>query len=379
MNKTMIALTMGLCVTAAAAEPLKIIGFETGGGITFQGATVGNYFTLEFAQTVAGPWTNWGSVCEQAITGTVMASAAPVFYRIRQTDGSGFPPSQWPSLSGDMVLVPGGTFTMGYTSVATPTHQVTLSTFFLSKNETSYALWYGILQWGLANGYAFQNAGREGHDGTDGAEPTGAASREPVTTVSWRDAMVWCNARSEKEGLEAVYTYGGTVIRDSRNANSNACDLAVFGTGGNGYRLPTEAEWEYAARYVDGWTAPGNYASGASAESGDSAACGEVAWYSANSGSGTHVVGTKRGNQLGLYDVSGNVWELCWDWYGTYDSGAVTNYTGPTTGTDRVMRGGAWADGAFVLSCAYRADADPSYSGNSRGFRCARGFQPIRL
>jgi hypothetical protein len=92
MRKSFVVATLGLFVTGAAAEPLKIIGFETGSGIIFEGATVSNYYTLEFATTVSGPWTNWGSVCSQAITGTVMALPSPFFYRIKQTEGSAFPP-----------------------------------------------------------------------------------------------------------------------------------------------------------------------------------------------------------------------------------------------------------------------------------------------
>jgi formylglycine-generating enzyme required for sulfatase activity len=190
----------------------------------------------------------------------------------------------------------------------------------------------------------------------------------PVTNVSWRDAIVWCNAYSQETGLTPCYTYSSAVIKDSTNAT--ACDNAVCTWTNNGYRLPSEGEYQYAASYIDGtnWT-PYNYASGDTAPYNTSLTIGNYCWYSANC-SGTQAVGGKTANALGIYDMSGNVWEWCWDWYGTYP-GTSTDYRGPASGSYRVLRGGSCYYGAAFLQVGYRG----SYPGNAFagiGFRFAR-------
>lgn len=296
------------------------------------------------------------------------------------TDFQGYDGGQWLSLTmpapANMVLVPGGTFMMGCTNIdfgdSSPEHEVTISPYFLARHEVTYALWYVVRQWALANGYNFQNAGREGNDGTAGAAPT-AARGEPVTYVSWRDCIVWCNARSEKESLAPVYTYTNQVIRDSRDANATACDSAVFKRDSDGYRLPTEAEWECAARHIDGysWT-PGNYASGAGGPHTDTNASIEVSWYWENSRNGTRPVGTKRGNQLGIYDMCGNVGEWCWDWYTKYSSDSVTDPVGPTSGTERTFRQGCWGVSSSGIESAVHLGWYASRTDRYIGLRCAR-------
>ena len=268
----------------------------------------------------------------------------------------------------EMVSVPGGTFTQTDTSANSFSH--TISAFQMAKHETTYELWHTVYTWATNNGYQFANAGREGNDGTAGAALT-AAKLEPVTMVNWRDVVVWCNAYSEMSGKNPCYSYSGSTIKDSRDANATACDGVVCDWNADGYRLPTEGEWQYAASYKDGtsWT-PYNYASGATADYNDATATGLVAWYSGNSGSKTHNVGDKTVNALGIYDMSGNVNEWCWDWYGTWP-GNSTAYKGALSGSTRVRRGGSWNRSANDLRVGSRSPDSPYYESNGSGFRLA--------
>jgi formylglycine-generating enzyme required for sulfatase activity len=252
-----------------------------------------------------------------------------------------------------VISVPGGTYTQ---TDGTNSFSHTISTFKMGKYQVTYNLWYAVHQWAVANGYTFADAGA-------------GSGNTPVTTVSWRDSIVWCNAYSQETGLTPCYTYSSAVIKDSTNAT--ACDNAVCVWANNGYRLPSEGEYQYAASYINGssWT-PYNYASGATADSSDATATGLVAWYSANSGSVTQAVGGKTANALGIYDMSGNVWEWCWDWYGTYP-GTSTDYRGSGSGFFRVIRGGSffYADG---LRVGARSGSGPSSAYGDLGFRFAR-------
>ncbi|MFC1694264.1 SUMF1/EgtB/PvdO family nonheme iron enzyme, partial [Candidatus Latescibacterota bacterium] len=229
------------------------------------------------------------------------------------------------------VSIHAGTFQMGQTNISEPVHTVTLSAFEISETEITQAQYESIV----------------------GSNPSKWKSDTlPVESINWYNAITFCNMLSDSEGLERCYD------------GYAECDFTK-----DGYRLPTEAEWEYACRA--GTTT--NYYTGNS--SSDLAMAG---WYEENSGSQTHPVGQKEPNAWGLYDMHGNVFEWCNDWYSKYTSVNVINPTGVQTGSSKIMRGGDWKMSAYLCLSAIRFVENPLASGESRqGFRVVRGsFTP---
>jgi len=222
--------------------------------------------------------------------------------------------SPLPAATEGMIVVEGGTYQMGsnneFDTHAKPIHSVTLSSFEIGKYEVTQAKWENVM----------------------GSNPSYfKGDNLPVENVSWNDVQTFISKLNEQTGLK--------------------------------YRLPTEAEWEFAAR--------GGVSANSTTYAGSNT-FDDVAWYFDNSGKKTHEVGTKQANELGIYDMSGNVWERCNDWYGSYGSNTAKNPQGPTTGFSRVLRGGGWNYDYRSCYVAERLSSGPR--GRDLGFRLARSL-----
>jgi formylglycine-generating enzyme required for sulfatase activity len=237
----------------------------------------------------------------------------------------------------EMVAVPAGEFTMGAEDGAVdakPAHRVKVDGFLMDQNEVTQEVYEKVLG---------NNPSRR------------KAPKNPVEQVTWAAAVKFCNARSTQEGLTPCYDLA-----------TGRCNF-----GANGYRLPTEAEWEYAYRAGNNSTP---YYFGDRADQ-----LRAYAWFDGNSESAPHPAGQRKPNAWGLYDMAGNVWEWCNDFYGSkyYRNSPIDNPHGPEEGEKRVLRGGAWSSSAdnctsFVRSCDEAGTTDVCLTMDSNGFRCVR-------
>ncbi len=280
-------------------------------------------------------------------------------------------------VSSGMAVIPDGTFQMGDSfsegnAHERPVHSVSVSTFCIDRCEVTKAKWDEVRAWGASHGYTDLPAG------------SGKAANHPVWAVNWYAAVKWCNARSEMEGFTPCYTYNSATYKLGEN-NNIVCNWSA-----NGYRLPTEAEWEKAARGgVAGQRFPwgavinhdyANYCANHNAyPTYDTSPYTTNTFYQAYATGGypyTSPIGNFEANGYGVYDVSGNVFEWCWDWYGsTYYSGSPSsNPQGPSSGTARVVRGGSWFALTFGLRTSFRNSFAPNFTGVTPavGFRAAR-------
>lgn len=258
-----------------------------------------------------------------------------------------------------------------------------ITPFKMNRYETTYRLWYEVRLWAEENGYVFCNPGQQGSAGRRGKAPTEEGKFQPVTNISWYDAIVWCNAYSEKKGLNPCYTYNGEILRDS--TDTATCDLAICNWDSNGVRLPSEAEWEYAARKTSTGFQSGALASGAVNSKGQSDSSipeTAIAWFDANTNrtmtvgtagtpfSDNPAIGTGNPNAMGLFDMSGNVLEYCWDWFASYtEDTPQKRSTGIEIGSERVSRGGSWSPYTLFIYAGDRYAYDPNETYNYMGFR----------
>jgi formylglycine-generating enzyme required for sulfatase activity len=264
-------------------------------------------------------------------------------------------------------ISPEATAASGYVEMADTSFASVAKPFWIAQTEVTYQQWYTVAQWALANGYAFQNPGKEGSEGPDGIAPSGTGN-EPVTEVNFRDVIVWLNALSEMDGKTPVYqSASGVILRDSGDQQALVLDGAVQSPG-DGYRLPINHEWELAARWIDGvrWT-PGNYASAAENSYLDAASTGAVAWYTGNSGGKTQEVGLKAPNALGLYDLCGNVTEWVFD--------RIQSEAGDASSL-RAIRGGSWANSLSHMQLGAVTHCGSDAAWNTIGFRIVRNALP---
>ena len=345
----------------------RVTGMTAEGTITWTNTPTNATFTVQTATTLHGP-SNWVDYVR------VPASASVTVQRIFDRN----PPS-------GMSLIPAGSFTMGDTldgeSDAIPTN-VYVSALYMDSNLVSYTLWTNVYQWATNHGYAFF---RNTVDGVYAA--AGKAANHPVQSIDWYDCVKWCNARSEKEGKTPAYYTSGAQTVVYRSGEVDVQSNWVKWSGG--YRLPTEAEWEKAARGgLSGQRFPwGNTISWSQANyAGDPLSLDPSYGYAydlataidcdpAFSGgdNGTYPytspVGSFAPNGYGLYDMAGNVCQWCWDWYGA-PCAAGSNPRGPGSGSYRVNRGGCWGYSADGCRAAARLSyGDPRFSFSGFGFR----------
>ena len=351
--------------TSAQGQSPVIASFGRNGELVCTNLQPGSVASVEWASSLLGPWTNsWAALAAvTADSNGVIRVSVPMFYRVRGV----------PAPSG-MTLIPAGPFVMGDTLdgiwEALPPHTNQISAFYMDRTEVTKALWDEVYNWAITNGYSFDNAG------------SGRASNHPVQTVNWYDSVKWCNARSEQAGQVPAYYTSAAQITPYRTGQTDVQNDWVKWS--SGYRMPTEAEWEKAARGgASGQRFPwgnnithslANYNSSTNYTYDTSPTRGYHPAFKTGYPF-TSPVGYFAQNGYGLYDMSGNVWEWTWDWWGIYTASPATDPRGPNgVLSSRVVRGGNCFNNASSTRCASRATHYPNYTNPAFGFRCVRGL-----
>jgi formylglycine-generating enzyme required for sulfatase activity len=366
-KKSLLAWMTSLFVAASGVgQDVVITSMQGNGRMAWTNALNPNaIYRVEWASQLSGPWRSFTYQPINTIDAhgsTSFEVEVPMFYRVVMTTN---PPPV------GMVWIDGGDSERGQAGIAEPVHTNFISGFWIDAREVTKGLWDEVANWAATNGYDIS-----------ASSGLGKAINHPITEVSWYECVKWCNARSEKEGLTPCYYVSGTTSVYRTGWFDIQNDWVRWDAGG--YRLPTEAEWEKAARggrqrKLFPWGGDtihhgrANYYALTNFYSFD---INPVQGYHPNFTNGlpyTSAVGSFPANGYGLYDVAGNVVEWCWDRYGTYSAVYATDPRGPNSGNDRIQRGGSWTyDAAFAL-VAYRHFTAPDEEYAFIGFRCVRG------
>ena len=337
-----------------------ILGVTWDGYLTWTNAMTNVTCTVQTAQSLPNA-SNWGDYVQIPVSNHV------IIHRLFDPN----PPT-------GMVFIPAGSFTMGnsmdpnegqFGQYELPVHTVYVSALYMDRFEVTKALWDEVYQWATNQGYSFEH------------EAQGKANNHPAHSMTWYDAVKWCNARSEKEGRVPAYYTNAAQTAVYRSGRVNVRNDCVMWNAG--YRLPTEAEWEKAARggvtrrrfawsntddithsWANYYSIP-NYPYDTSLTRGYHPAFNDgVTPY-------TSPVGYFAANGYGVHDMTGNVWEWCWDWCGYYSSAPQSDPRGPDSCEYRVIRGGAWSGNASLCRAAMRFNFWMNNVWNDTGFRCA--------
>jgi formylglycine-generating enzyme required for sulfatase activity len=362
-------------VAAVQADEFAIRSFDSSSGrLTFNENPTATIYRVEWAPAPSGPWANFTGAAGAALDviaakgSGIVTCSVPMCYRVVAMV-TNLPTQIVPE---GMALIPAGYFAMGDSldgNNDAPIHAVYVSAFFMDRYEVTKAKWNEVAAWAATNGYDI-----------DVNTASGKAPNHPANFMTWYACVKWCNARSEKEGLTPCYVVGGETYKTGNSEPS--CIWTA-----NGCRLPTEAEWEKAARgglsskrfpWGDLITHDlANYQSSVSEVYDVSSSRGYHPLYYDGTTPYTSPVGAFAPNGFGLFDMAGNLDELCWDWYTSdyFRSSPAEDPEGPATGSLRVLRGGRWSNLSPYCCVADRACIGPTEIRNTLGFRPVRSVQ----